>query len=70
MNELIEKYKDQKLEFDRYYKYDFFYANDVIIVKAGGDGNDIYRSEMGRTMTLEEIVNECGTEFMEIWEVK
>lgn len=67
--ELIKKYKKEVLHFQGYYKYEFFYSNDVIALSAGGDGNDIYRSDLRDKMTLEKLVEECGTEFMVIREL-
>ena len=63
------KYKDQKLNFESYYKYEFYYTNDLIQVSVGGDSDDIYRADLTPTMTLRELVHECGDEYLTIMEV-
>lgn len=66
--ELFEKYKDEVLTFERYYKFSFMYTNEKIWVSAGGDSNGIYRAELLPHMTLDKLVGECGDEFLVIQE--
>lgn len=64
------KYKDQRLNFRSYYKYEFTYQNDLIQVVVGGDRDDIYRAGLNPFMTLEELVKECGDEYLTIMELE
>lgn len=58
-NELPEEYKDIKVKFSWYYKYEFYYENDGITVIANGyTGDNIYRAELLAEETIETILNE------------
>lgn len=67
---LIERYNTQVLYFERYYKYTFYYSNLLIRVTIGGDSGDIYRADLEPSMTLRDLILECGEEYLKISEIK
>lgn len=59
-NELPEKYKDIKVKFSYYYKYEFHYESDEIIVVANGyNGDRIYRAGLDAEQTVGSIFAEA-----------
>jgi len=61
------KYRDIQMEFVEYYKYCFTYhsKDGRIVVTVGGDPDDIYRLQLKRTMTIEELLQYEVIEFRE-----
>lgn len=57
-NELPEKYKDIKVNFSRYYKYEFWYENDDIQVIMSGWEDDVYFAELFAEETVESLFRE------------
>ena len=59
-NELPEEYKDIKVRFSQYYKYEFYYENDEITVIANGySGDRIYRAGLDAEQTVGSILKEA-----------
>ena len=59
-NELPEKYKDVKVKFSYYYKYEFHYeSNEVIVVANGYNGDRIYRAGLDAEQTVGNIFKEA-----------
>lgn len=59
-NELPEKYKDIKVKFSYYYKYEFHYeSNEVIVVANGYNGDRIYRAGLDAEQTVGSILKEA-----------
>lgn len=50
-----KKYGDDGWEFKSYYKYSFVYTKGPVRIVVGGNGDDIYRFEAKRTMTLFDL---------------
>lgn len=65
VNELLEKYKDEPLRFKSYFKYDFEYEGDGILVVLGGNADDIYRANLSLHETVSSIREVIGDE--SIW---
>ena len=60
-NELPEEYKDAKVRFSFYYKYEFNYeSEDFIVVANGYDGDTIYRAGLEFEDTIGNIFLETG----------
>lgn len=54
-SELMEKYGNEELEFQRYYKYNFTYESENLKVVCGGNRDNIYREEFEGTTELREL---------------
>lgn len=60
-NELPEEYKDVKVRFSFYYKYEFHYeSEDFIVIANGYDGDTIYRAGLDYEQTIGSIFEEAG----------
>lgn len=57
-NELPEGYKDIKVNFSRYYKYEFWYENDDIQIIMSGWEGDVYIAELFAEETVESLFRE------------
>lgn len=60
--EQIEQYKNEKLQFQNYFKYAFTYQNEKIRITTNGISDEMYRSWMVQEMTLEQIIEETSKE--------
>ena len=78
--EFLEKYGDVLVQFNNYYKYSFSYrgvAKDgtVVVVKSGGNANDIYREcvttdiiSVGEVDPFEGIASKDGETVAEFYD--
>ena len=57
-NELPEEYKDIKVSFFRYYKYEFCYENDDIQIIMSAWEDDVYIAELLAEETVESLFRE------------
>lgn len=69
VRELLKKYKDEPLRFKSYFKYEFVYEGEGILVMAGGNADDIYRANFELNETVESICKLIDDESIWIEEI-
>lgn len=59
---LYEKYKNQTVKFRDYWKYEFTYENDEVVITVGGNPDDIYRASYNAEQTVKSLRGQTDEE--------